>query len=605
MRRASVLRFVSAVSLLPLAAAAPSPRRRAPLPMIGANDNRAPAGTLAGGVLTLHLDAVRGMWHPDGDDQPGTDMVAFAESGRAPTIPGPLVRVPAGTEVHATVHNALDSSIVVFGLSGAHAPGDTAWIRPGETRDLVLHATAAGTFLYQASYSVRRNREGEDRMLTGALVVDEPGAPPDRVFVLLQMIDTLRIHPSPTSNVEVLTINGRSWPATEHLTYDLGDTIRWRVINGSYDMHPMHLHGQYFDVLHRGTEYVDSAYAPAQVRKDVTERMLPLTTMYVRWRPEHAGNWLFHCHLNFHIQPHGPFVGVTLASRDAAPPAPPPMSEMGGLVLGVTVRGPVAHDDRPRRRLRLYVEQYDSIAGEYSPTYSYEREDLAKRTIPGAPFVVRQGEPLQITVVNRTSGPTSVHWHGLEIESYYDGVPAFSGTPQRMTPEIAPGDSFVVEMTPPRAGTFIYHSHRDDIRQQGGGLYGAFIVYPARSTWDAAHEVQLVAGSTPLDGVRLDLSARELRAGERYRLRMINITLDRPGAILTLRRGSELQRWDVIAKDGADLPPAQRGMRPARQPISIGETWDALLTPAHAGSYVFELRSLKGELLALEPFVVR
>lgn len=611
-----------ATSLIAVLLPSPRPARvAAAFPLVTANDNRTPAGTLSGRTLTLHLDAVRGMWHPDGDDKPGTDIVAFAESGHAPSIPGPLVRVPVGTEVRTTVHNALDSSIVVFGLSGTHARDDTAWIRPGQSRELVMHATSAGTFMYNASYSVRPRgvdpRRGEDRMLTGALVVDEPHASADRVFVLLQLIDTTKIRESDTVSSELLTINGRPWPYTERLTYDVGDTIRWRIINGSYDTHPMHLHGQYFEVLRRGTPYVDSVYTPDQVRQAVTERMSPLTTMYMQWHPTRAGNWLFHCHLNFHVQSHGPFVqpgGVMLASKGpaAAAVAPRdasethPMAAMGGLVLGTTVRGPIARDDRPRRRLRLFVQQYDSVAGDFVPTFSYEREDLAKHTIPGEPIVLQQGEPVAITVINHTKEPTSVHWHGMEIESYYDGVPAFSGSPEHLSPEIAAGDSFVVYMTPPRAGTFIYHSHDDDVRQEGGGLYGALIVYPAGKPFDAAHDIQVIAGTSPTDGVRLSANAPAVvRAGETYRIRMINITLDRPEAMLLLRDARATQTWTMVAKDGADLPPSQAGIRRADQKVSIGETYDALFTPRAAGVYTFELRTGKGALLALAPLVVR
>ena len=43
-------------------------------------------------------------------------------------------------------------------------------------------------------------------------------------------------------------INGLSWPATERLTYQRGETVRWRLINLSSQVHPMHLHGFYFEV---------------------------------------------------------------------------------------------------------------------------------------------------------------------------------------------------------------------------------------------------------------------------------------------------------------------------------------------------------------------
>ena len=58
----------------------------------------------------------------------------------------------------------------------------------------------------------------------------------------------------------VLAVNGRSWPHTERLSHVVGDTIRWRVINGSRFPHPMHLHGFYFDVDARGDARLDTLY---------------------------------------------------------------------------------------------------------------------------------------------------------------------------------------------------------------------------------------------------------------------------------------------------------------------------------------------------------
>src|SRR6185312_1021790 len=80
------------------------------------NDNRVAAGALRGGVLTLHLDARVGMWYPNGDREAGAAVPAFAEAGRSPQIPGPLVRVRAGTTVEVFVRNQLNDTLVVRGL---------------------------------------------------------------------------------------------------------------------------------------------------------------------------------------------------------------------------------------------------------------------------------------------------------------------------------------------------------------------------------------------------------------------------------------------------------------------------------------------------------
>src|SRR5476649_788202 len=86
------------------------------------NDNRVPAGTLAAGMLTVHLEARDGEWHPDGDSAPGVVTHAFAIDGEAARIPGPLLRVFQGTEVHAFVHNSLSERLIVHGLNTRGGP---------------------------------------------------------------------------------------------------------------------------------------------------------------------------------------------------------------------------------------------------------------------------------------------------------------------------------------------------------------------------------------------------------------------------------------------------------------------------------------------------
>jgi hypothetical protein len=47
--------------------------------------------------------------------------------------------------------------------------------------------------------------------------------------------------------------------------------------------------------------------------------------------------------------------------------------------------------------------------------------------IPGPLIVLHQGEPTSISIINRSTIETSVHWHGMELESYFDGVPGWGG----------------------------------------------------------------------------------------------------------------------------------------------------------------------------------
>jgi len=53
----------------------------------------------------------------------------------------------------------------------------------------------------------------------------------------------------------------------------------------------------------------------------------------------------------------------------------------------------------------------------------------------GPPIVVTRGEPTEITVVNHLDAPTTIHWHGLELDAYYDGVIG-GGDGNQITPAI-------------------------------------------------------------------------------------------------------------------------------------------------------------------------
>src|SRR5260370_22645785 len=95
------------------------------LPVASVNDNRVPAGVLRNGVLTLHLEVRPAVWYPEKDGGPHLTVSTFAEEGHAPQIPGPMIRVPEGTEISATVRNLLHHTVYIHGLtqrSTASAP---------------------------------------------------------------------------------------------------------------------------------------------------------------------------------------------------------------------------------------------------------------------------------------------------------------------------------------------------------------------------------------------------------------------------------------------------------------------------------------------------
>lgn len=599
----------------------------APESAIQFNDNRQAAGTLAHGVLTVALEARLGDWRPLGGDRPGVPIFAFGEAGKLLEDPGPMLRVRAGTEIRARVANRTDAVLVVHGLARRRVSVmDTLVVPPGLTREVRFVADAEGTYYYWASTHGEsfEDRQNEDAHLNGALIVDPAGAAPkpDRVFVIERFVPPGDTSDDAITGFELFTINGRGWPNTERLSYDVGDSVRWRVINATNDVHPFHLHGFYYRVDARGDLQRDTVYWPAQHRMDVTEPLWDGTTMDMVWSPDRPGGWIFHCHLNWHVLPNPGFpldteqlgrrIAHVLNGYPNVPMEDHARYGMGGLVLGISVRERAGSKPYAgaRRTLRLLVES-DSAPGDSTRRFGYVLEeddrpsDAEAVHSPGPAIVLRRGEPTRIWVVNRTAEMTQVHWHGLEIESFYDGVAGVSRSAGAVEPPIMPGDSFEVRVTPRRAGSFMYHTHINDIRQQSHGLYGPLLVLDSIATWDPETDRVFITGDGPdydpeLNGTRAP-AALTLRSGVPYRFRLMNITMGGPGLVFALVWNGAPVMWTPIAKDAYDVPPWQAAPRKAVQAVSIGETYDFRVQAPDTASATLELRTKGGTVLVAQP----
>jgi FtsP/CotA-like multicopper oxidase with cupredoxin domain len=289
--------------------------------------------------------------------------------------------------------------------------------------------------------------------------------------------------------------------------------------------------------------------------------------------------------------------------------------------MGITVNGRSTERVTPigaRRNLRL-VARVDEGGTPEEPSFGYTLHEGRNASTPRAPYLpgptilLKRAQPVTITVDNQLPEATSVHWHGIELESYYDGVAGFAGEGKRLAPAIASGKTFEARFTPPRSGTFIYHTHLDDVRQQRAGLSGALLVLDDPARYDPARDwVMLVTvPRKTVDANRVLLNGtttpalREMRAGERYRLRFINVHTNRPSMRMRLLDGESLVRWRIVAKDGMDLPVDQ--LRDAMSEIQMGngETYDVEFVPTRSGDLRVDITAANGMLLTTMPIRVR
>lgn len=247
---------------------------------------------------------------------------------------------------------------------------------------------------------------------------------------------------------------------------------------------------------------------------------------------------------------------------------------------------------------------------------------VVNNSIPAPVLRFKEGKIAVIQVTNEMPEETSIHWHGLILPNFQDGVPYLT------TPPIRPGRTFTYRFALKHSGTYWYHSHTG--LQEQKGLYGGIIIEPEDKTVSYNRDLVLVLsdwtdqdphsvlknlkrhnewfgvkiGSAPslLDALKnktlipqLKLWAdkmpgmhisdiyydaflingkqeqvyKDLTPGEKIRVRVINAAAS--SYFWLTWGGGDLQ---IISADGLDVQP----VRAEKVLIGIAETYDFLLT---------------------------
>src|SRR3984893_14999302 len=99
-----------------------------------------------------------------------------------------------------------------------------------------------------------------------------------------------------------------------------------------------------------------------------------------------------------------------------------------------------------------------------------------------------------------------------------------------------------------------------------------------------------------------DQAGSALRAGERYRLRFINITPSDDGTEMVLAAAGKPVTWTPMGKDGAELPARFSSAFDAKPKLAAGETYDFEFRPEKSGK--LELQTSFIELHTNVPITV-
>lgn len=238
---------------------------------------------------------------------PGLKARCWSYNGR---VHGPTIEAVQGDKVRIYVTNKLPAPTTVHwhgmiipsgmdGVSGlSHPP-----IPPGETYVYEFILRQHGTFMYHSHHdSMTQDALG----LTGMFVIHprKPAAQKiDRDFVILLHewridADTSRPNPLEMTDFNILTMNGKVFPATEPLVIRQGQRVRIRFGNLSpQDHHPIHFHGlEFFETAVDG-----SMIPPEHQRRGNTTLVAVGQTRDIEFEANNPGDWIFHCHMSHHM----------------------------------------------------------------------------------------------------------------------------------------------------------------------------------------------------------------------------------------------------------------------------------------------------------------
>jgi len=238
---------------------------------------------------------------------PGLKAEVWGYNG---STPGPTIEAVEGDRVRIYVTNRLPEPTTVHwhglvlpnGMDGVAGLNQRP-IPPGETYVYEFVVRHPGTYMYHSHY------DEMTQIALGAvgMFIVHPKKPRgprvDRDFVLMSHEWKLnagarRPDPNAMSDFNVLTFNGKAFPATVPLVVGRGERVRIRLGNlGPMDHHPIHLHGLWFRVT-----ATDGGFVPESAQYPETTVLVSVgSTRVIEFVPEELGDWAMHCHMTHHV----------------------------------------------------------------------------------------------------------------------------------------------------------------------------------------------------------------------------------------------------------------------------------------------------------------
>jgi FtsP/CotA-like multicopper oxidase with cupredoxin domain len=224
--------------------------------------------------------------------------------------------------------------------------------------------------------------------------------------------------------------------------------------------------------------------------------------------------------------------------------------------------------------------QWETAPGQKVEAWTYNEQ------VPGPQIRVREGDRVKLTLHNKLTESTAIHFHGLELPNAIDGVPYIT------QPPVKSGESYVYEFTVPMGnhGSHMYHSHHNSAKQVGLGLLGAFIVEPRNpmpiEKVDVDHLMILNDGmhGYTLNGKSFPgTEPLKAKKGQKLRIRFMN------EGMMIHPMHLHGMHMTVITKDGWPVPAPWRC---DTLNVAPGERWDVIVNCNNPGVWAFHCHIL-------------
>jgi FtsP/CotA-like multicopper oxidase with cupredoxin domain len=339
-------------------AAAPKATKQAPSKLAVPNGSVLP-WQLRDGVKVAHL-VCEPVKHAIA---PGLEIEAWGYNG---STPGPVIEATEGDRVRIYVTNKLPEVtsvhwhgvLVPNGMDGVGGLTQKP-IEPGKTFKYEFTFDRAGTFMYHPH--VDEMTQIALGMMGVIVVHPRAGEGRARDYVLMAhemkiAIGAARPDPMAMNDFNVLTFNGKSFPATAPLVAETGELVRIRLANlGPMDHHPIHLHGHTFQIV-----ATDGGAIPPAARHPDTTVLVPVgSTRTIEFVADNPGDWPLHCHMTHHVMNQmghdvANLIGVDTRGLDA---------KLGRVVPGYMTMGQAGMAEMSRMQMQQPKNSISMVGG--------------------------------------------------------------------------------------------------------------------------------------------------------------------------------------------------------------------------------------------------